>query len=352
VPFINDQFDFNNEQITKTRQQQQVTRTSRFKFKPEAVMAALQTRIVGQQAVLDSMRAMLYTLKADFADKHKPLSVILFLGPTGVGKTETVRVLAESILGNADRLCRIDMNTLAQEHYTAALTGSPPGYIGSKEGQTLFDVEKIKGSFSKPGIVLFDEIEKANQSVLRSLMNVLDTGKLSLTSGVGEIDFTNTLIFMTSNLGAKELSATKKRFSRGWRALLRLTPPSQKALLDQAMNTQFDPEFINRIEQVLTFDWLGESTTELLVDLELDKLNKRLHQRYTSVEINAEVRKYLSEAYDARYGARDIARRIRTELEPRLAESMLKEPEQYEFEAEMNAGKLSFRTRHSLNNVS
>ncbi len=351
MPFINDQLDFNNEQLAKTRQQQQIARTSRFKFNPEAVMANLQTRIIGQQAVLDSMRAMLYTLKADFADKHKPLSVILFLGPTGVGKTETVRVLAESILGNADRLCRIDMNTLAQEHYTAALTGSPPGYVGSKEGQTLFDVEKIKGSFSKPGIVLFDEIEKANQSVVRSLMNVLDTGKLLLTSGVGEIDFTNTLIFMTSNLGAKELSETQKSFSRGWRALFKLTPPSQKVLLDQALNTQFDPEFINRIERILPFDWLGESATELLGGLELDKLNRRLHARCASVKINADVRKFLRGTYDARYGARDIARRIRTELEPELAESMLKEPEQYEFEAEMNAGKLSFRARHSFNKV-
>jgi ATP-dependent Clp protease ATP-binding subunit ClpA len=134
VPFINDQLDFNNEQLAKTRQQQQIVRTSRFKFNPEAVVDNLQTRIIGQQAVLDSMRVMFYTLKADFADKHKPLSVILFLGPTGVGKTETVRVWAEFILGNADRLCHIDMNTLAQEHYTAALTGSPPGYVGSKEG--------------------------------------------------------------------------------------------------------------------------------------------------------------------------------------------------------------------------
>lgn len=351
MPFINDQVSFNNEQLAKTQQQQQIARTSRFRFNPEAVMADLQTRIIGQQAVLDSMRAMLYTLKADFADKHKPLSVILFLGPTGVGKTETVRVLAESILGEADRLCRIDMNTLAQEHYTAALTGSPPGYVGSREGQTLFDVEKIKGSFSKPGIVLFDEIEKANQSVVRCLMNVLDTGKLLLTSGVEEIDFTNTLIFMTSNLGAKELCETQKSFSRGWRALLKLTPPSQKALLDQALNTQFDPEFINRIERTLAFDWLGESATELLVDLELDKLNRRLHTRCASVKINVDVRKYLSGTYDARYGARYIARRIRTELEPKLAESMLKQPEQYEFEAEMHAGKLSLRARRSFNKL-
>jgi ATP-dependent Clp protease ATP-binding subunit ClpA len=117
------------------------------------------------------------------------------------------------------------------------------------------------------------------------------------------------------------------------------------------LNTQFDPKFINRIERILPFDWLGKSATELLVGLELDNLNKRLHARCASVETNADVRKYLSGTYDVRFGALDIAKRIRTELEPKLAESMLKEPEQYEFEAEMNAGKLSFRARHSFNKL-
>jgi ATP-dependent Clp protease ATP-binding subunit ClpA len=343
VPSINDRLDHNSDQLAKQRYQQQAARTSRFKFEPETVLADLQARIVGQSAVLNSMRAMLYSLKADFGDKHKPLSVTLFLGPTGVGKTETVRVLAESLLGSADKLCRIDMNTLAQEHYSAALTGSPPGYVGSKEGQTLFDVEKINGSFSQPGIVLFDEIEKADQSVIRSLMNVLDTGKLLLTSGVSEIDFTNTMIFMTSNLGAKELSATRKSYSKSWRALLKLQPPSQQALLDHALNAKFDPEFINRIDRILPFDWLDASDTNLLVDLELDKLNRRLHSRYASLRISTDVREYLSGTYDARYGDRDIARYIRTELEPKLAEIMLKEPDQFEFKAEMIDDKLKLR---------
>jgi ATP-dependent Clp protease ATP-binding subunit ClpA len=345
MPFINDQLDHNSEQLARRQQQCQAARTSRFKFKPEAVMADLQSRIVGQPAVLDAMHGMLYTLKADFSDDQKPLSVMLFLGPTGVGKTETVRVLAESILGDANGLCRIDMNTLAQEHYSAALTGSPPGYVGSKEGQTLFDLEKIKGRFSEPGIVLFDEIEKADKGVVRSLMNILDTGKLMLTSGVTEIDFSNTLIFMTSNLGAKELSETSKVYSQGWRALLKLKPPSQDVVLDQALNDHFDPEFINRIDRILPFDWLGKSDTGLLVELELNKLNKRLHARNASVTASANVCLYLSGTYDARYGARDIARRLRTELEPKLAQAMLEQPKQVEFETNIINGELQVRAK-------
>ena len=132
MPFINDQLNQNNKQIERDKLDQSINRVSRFKFNPEKVMSLLQKRIIGQPHVISAMQDMLFTLKADFADKSRPLSVMLFMGPTGVGKTETVRILAEAILGSTDRLCRIDMNTLAQEHYTAAITGSPPGYLGSK----------------------------------------------------------------------------------------------------------------------------------------------------------------------------------------------------------------------------
>lgn len=340
MPFINEQLNHNTDQVSRRRYEQQASRASRFKFDPEQVVSALQERIVGQLPVLSAMQDMLYTLKADFGDKNRPLSVMLFMGPTGVGKTETVRVLAESILGSTDRLCRIDMNTLAQEHYSAALTGSPPGYVGSKEGQTLFDVEKIKGTFSEPGIVLFDEIEKADQSVVRSLMNILDTGKLTLTSGISEIDFSNSLIFMTSNLGAQEFSKILKNYSQGWRAAFRLTPPSQKTIFDQVLNAHFDPEFINRIDHILPFDRLDHSKLESLLDLELSKLNKRLRARQASVRVDANARQYLGKTYDTRYGARDIARRIRIELEPKLAQAMLHHPEQIEFSISMESGKL------------
>lgn len=335
MPFINEQLDHNAEQLERRRYQQKAARASRFKFKPEDVITTLHEQIVGQANVLSAVEDMLFTLKADFGNSQRPLSVMLFTGPTGVGKTETVRLLAESMLGDADKLCSIDMNTLAQEHYSAAITGSPPGYVGSKEGQTLFDLEKIRGTFSEPGIVLFDEIEKADNNVVRALMNILDTGKLQLTSGLSEIDFSNTLIFMTSNIAAKEQTATIKKYAHGWRALLKLKPPASEILLDAGLNDHFDPEFINRIDRILPFNSLNSAQLESLFELELAKLNNRLKARNAAVQADADAQAYLCKAYDARYGARDIARRIRVELEPKLSRAMLNHPEISNFEARM-----------------
>ena len=150
----------------------------RFIFEPDKVMAMLAQRILGQPHVLHAMRQMLQIVKADISDTQRPLYVGLLVGATGVGKTELVRVLAEALHGQSDAFCRIDMNTLAQDHYAAAITGAPPGYVGSKEGNNLFELEKIQGSYSRPGIVLFDEIEKAGPQVIRSLLNVIETGQL------------------------------------------------------------------------------------------------------------------------------------------------------------------------------
>lgn len=308
-------------------------RPSRFRFDPHKVISTLQTRIVGQEHVLQAMEDVLLTVKADFNSPHRPLSVILFLGSTGVGKTETVRVIAEAILGSADKMCRIDMNTLSQAHYTAALTGSPPGYVGSKEGQTLFNADHIKGSFSEPGIVLFDEIEKANTDVLRALLNVLDTGKLALTSGVKELDFSNTLIFMTSNIGVREMTQQLAIYQKGWRRWLGLTPKNESDILDKALTEHFDPEFLNRIDRIIPFNHLHEETLDNLVSIELEKLNKQLGRRNVFVSLDKPVRLYLCNDYDARYGARSLARRMRLELEPKLAKALLHYPEDNIFTA-------------------
>src|SRR5690606_18162368 len=227
MPFINDMLaDINTKEATAPSVQSPLAAVtaaspaSRFLFDPDTVMARLKSRIVGQDSALDSIESILRILKADIGDPRRPLAVTLLMGPTGVGKTEVVRVLAEAIHGQSDAFCRIDMNTLAQDHYAAAITGAPPGYVGSKEGNSLFDLEKAQGSYSRPGIVLFDEIEKAGTEVLRALLNVIDTGQLRLTSGTKTIDFRNSLIFMTSNLGAREIQRYEQSFTRGWRRFL------------------------------------------------------------------------------------------------------------------------------------
>jgi ATP-dependent Clp protease ATP-binding subunit ClpA len=331
LPFINEQLEHQQERVARADAERRIARASCFRFDPEDVMALLRHRIVGQDQALAEMEAMLFTVKADFSSRTSPLAVLFFLGPTGVGKTEIVRVLSEAIHGDANHMCRIDMNTLAQTHYSAAITGSPPGYVGSKEGQTLFNIDAIKGSYSAPGIVLFDEIEKASRDVVRAILNVLDTGKLTLTSGAKEIDFTNALIFMTSNIGAKEYSRQLEKYQRGWRHVLGLKARDESKVLDRALHAHFDPEFLNRIERIVPFNRLDASRQHHIIELEIQKLNQRLARKDAQISCDASAISYLSQSYDERFGARGMRRKIRTVLEPLLARAMFDQPEQSEF---------------------
>lgn len=331
MPFITDKLAANAEAVRQEKYNKQANRTSRFLFEPQKVMSLLRSRIVGQDAILDSIEDLLITVKADFGSKQNPLGVCLLLGPTGVGKTETVKVIAEAILGDAANICRIDMNTLAQGHYSAAITGAPPGYVGSKEGQTLFNIEAIQGSFSSPGIVLFDEIEKANRDVVRALLNILDTGKLRLSSGTKSIDFSNALIFMTSNIGAKAYSEELARYQSGWRRWLGLEPTQKATIIAQALSDHFDPEFINRIDRQLHFNTLNDHWFAALVDVEIIKLNQRLTKLNVSVSLESSVYAFLKLTYDNKYGARDVNRKIRTLIEPKLARALIDNKEKQRF---------------------
>ncbi|MBB60328.1 AAA family ATPase [Stutzerimonas balearica] len=328
MPFVNDLIEHNRAQagqpVEPARQQ---AKASRFLFEVEAVMALLRGRIVGQPAVLDAVEAMLRVVKADLGDPERPLAVNLFVGPTGVGKTEIVRLLALAIHGRADAFCRIDMGTLAQDHYASALTGAPPGYVGSKEGSTLLDAEAIAGSFSRPGIVLFDELEKAGPEVIRSLLGVLDSGQLRLTAGSRTLDFRNALVFFTSNAGAREAWAVFHRHAHGWRRWLRRSAPAEQRTVEAALEQRLDPEFLNRLDRVLLFQRLDRDWYDAVLSIELARLNERLGRRGGRVELAAEARRLLCADPDPRYGAREIARRLRTRLQPVLAEALLHAPQ-------------------------
>lgn len=342
MPFINDVIENNKKLNDESKPVHDRFRTSRFRFDPDQAIELLKTRIIGQADMHDSIADMLHVVKADFGPGDRPLAVFLFVGSTGVGKTETVRVLAEAILGSAEQMCRIDMNTLAQEHYTAALTGAPPGYVGSKENHTLFDFEKIEGSYSKPGIVLFDEIEKSSKEVARALLNVLDSGRLELSAGTKRLNFNNCLIFMTSNEGARELDGYRRKFERGWRRWLRRRPSrvAEQGILNAALQRKFDLEFINRIDRTVFFEALDQRFLDEVLSVELALLNKRLSRHSVSVRLDAAARRHLINGHDSRFGARHLRRRIRAHLEPELARALNTERESGTFVVSCQTGTL------------
>lgn len=314
----------------------------RFHFEPLEVMQLLKQRIIGQEDALNEIEKMLHVVKADFSSPERPLSVTLMLGPTGVGKTETVRLISEVIYGRPDAFCRIDMNTLAQEHYAAAITGAPPGYVGSKEGHSLFDETAIAGSHTRPGIVLFDELEKASTEVLRGLMNVLDSGKLTLTSGTKTIDFRNCMIFMTSNVGAQAAQQYLDKLNflpeKIQKVCLKRVPVS--SIIKKVMQRKFDPEFINRIDRVLQYQPVQDDALPKLVEIELEKLNQRLQHQKRSIQLTDAAKAHFYQNHDIRYGARHLARKIRVELEPILAVYFLNYPEQTEIHLDAQFGQL------------
>ncbi|SFO21329.1 C-terminal, D2-small domain-containing protein, of ClpB protein [Roseovarius lutimaris] len=304
---------------------------SRFSFDMAVVERELRSSIIGQDSAIDEVLDILKVVRADIGDPRKPLASLLFCGPTGVGKTETVRTVARALYGDADAMCRIDMNTLAQEHYAASFTGAPPGYVGSKEGTTILDQEKIEGTRNLPGIVLFDELEKASNEVVLALLNVFDNGLLTVASGERTYSFRNAIIFMSSNLGARELMALDDK--RGG-LLSKLTGKVKDRrtrahdIVMKCLLERFPPEFVNRIDHVDTFNWIDRDTIPSLVDVELERLNRRLRRHGVVVTINHAVRDLLSETgYDKRFGARGLRRAMRRHLEFPLATFLLEPSE-------------------------
>lgn len=301
---------------------------SRYCFDVDAIVEAVRSEIVGQDEAVKSLERVLRIVRADISDPRRPLHTALLLGPTGVGKTEMVRALARSLHGDADAFCRVDMNTLSQEHYAAALTGAPPGYVGSKEGNTVLDQAVIEGSVHKPGIVLFDEVEKASDEVIEALLNVFDNGRLVVASGQRTYSFRNTLIFMTSNLGARDLQAYEERSGRvpyRWFRDHRGRQPAQVLrMVEKQLLKRFSHEFVNRIDTVTVFNWLGSDVVRKLVSLELDRLNRRLLRHRVRLRLREPVRERVARTgYDRKFGARALRRAMRHEVEAPLAYYLL-----------------------------
>jgi ATP-dependent Clp protease ATP-binding subunit ClpC len=276
----------------------------------------LHNRVIGQEEAVTAVSRAIRRARAGLKDPKRPIGSFIFLGPTGVGKTELARALAESIFGDEDAMIRIDMSEFMERHSTARLVGAPPGYVGFEEGGQL--TEKVR---RKPySVVLLDEVEKAHPEVFNILLQVLDDGRL--TDGKGRtVDFRNTCIIMTSNVGAE---AIKKGGTLGFKPDNASKYEDMKGKVMEDLKRTFRPEFLNRIDEIIVFHSLDESQITRIVDLMVKDLQKRLAEQDIQFSLTDEAKAYLAkQGYDPQYGARPLKRAIQRYIEDKLSEALL-----------------------------
>ena len=280
----------------------------------------LKGKVIGQQTAIDKLVKAIQRTRVGLKDPKKPIGSFIFLGPTGVGKTELAKVLATYLFDKDDALVRIDMSEYMEKFSVSRLVGAPPGYVGYEEGGQL--TEKIR---RKPySVVLLDEIEKAHPDVFNILLQVLDDG--ILTDGLGRrVDFRNTIIIMTSNIGVRDL----KDFGAGIGFASKNKSENQddvmKATIQSALKKAFSPEFLNRLDDVIVFNSLQRGDIHHIIDLMLGKLLGRVLNLGYTVELTEKAKDFLAEkGYDPQYGARPLARAIQRYLEDPVAEEILK----------------------------
>jgi len=278
----------------------------------------LHNRVIGQQDAVQSISKAVRRARAGLKDPKRPIGSFIFLGPTGVGKTELAKALAEAMFGEEDAMIRVDMSEFMEKHSVSRLVGSPPGYVGHEEGGQL--TEKVR---RKPySVILFDEIEKAHPDVFNMLLQVLDDGRLTDAQG-RTVDFRNTVIIMTSNVGAQELKDNK---FVGFGAST--TGPDYETIRKTMMNelkNQFRPEFLNRVDDIIVFHKLEKEHLKEIVTLMVENLAKRLEEQDIHITLtDAAKEKIADEGYDPEYGARPLARAIQKNIEDELSEELLK----------------------------
>ncbi len=278
---------------------------------------ALKAKIIGQDNAIDKIVKAIQRNRVGLKDPNKPIGTFMFLGPTGVGKTHLAKKLAEQLFDSADTLIRVDMSEYMEKFTVSRLVGAPPGYVGYDEGGQL--TEQVR---RRPySVVLLDEIEKAHPDVFNLLLQVMDEGRL--TDGLGRrIDFKNTIIIMTSNIGTRQLKdfGTGVGFS---------TPRSDEkamaqSVINKALHKAFSPEFLNRVDDIIMFDALDKEAIFKIIDIELDGFYKRISSLGYTLSLSDEAKEYIAgRGYDAQYGARPLKRAIQKYLEDPLAEILI-----------------------------
>ncbi|MEL7216763.1 MAG: AAA family ATPase, partial [Pseudomonadota bacterium] len=270
---------------------------------------AIGARVIGQRPAVAAVANAVRRSRAGLSDPNRPMGSFLFLGPTGVGKTELTKALAEFLFDDDSAMVRIDMSEFMEKHSVSRMIGAPPGYVGYDEGGVLTEAVRRRPY----QVILFDEVEKAHGDVFNVLLQVLDEGRL--TDGQGRVvDFKNTLIILTSNLGAQ--------------ALTDLAPgapvSAARASVMGAVQAHFRPEFLNRLDEIVLFERLTRDHMDGIVDVQLGVLAARLAERKITLDFDAEARMWLSDkGYDPIYGARPLKRVIQRHVQDRLAEVLL-----------------------------
>ncbi|WP_313164136.1 ATP-dependent Clp protease ATP-binding subunit [Sedimentibacter sp.] len=281
----------------------------------------LHKRVIGQEQAVEALSKAIRRSRVGLKDPKKPIGSFIFLGPTGVGKTELSKALAESMFGDENAIIRVDMSEFMEKHSVSKLIGSPPGYVGFDEGGQL--TEKIR---RKPySVILFDEIEKAHPDVFNILLQLLDDGRLTDAKG-RTVDFKNTVIIMTSNVGA---STIKKQKTLGFAANSSNEEKDEYEKMKEnvlgELKRSFRPEFLNRIDEIIVFHSLNKDHIKEIVSLMIDNLSKRLEQLNVKIELDDKAKELLAdEGFDPMFGARPLQREIRRRIEDRLSEELLK----------------------------
>lgn len=281
----------------------------------------LHKRVIGQEPAVESVAKAIRRARVGLKDPKKPIGSFIFLGPTGVGKTELSKALAEAMFGDEDAIIRIDMSEYMEKHSVSKLVGSPPGYVGFDEGGQL--TEKVR---RKPySVILFDEIEKAHPDVFNILLQLLDDGRLTDSKG-RTVDFKNTVVIMTSNVGANTIRNQRTfGFAKDSSDSEKNEYEKMKENVLEKLKKTFRPEFLNRVDEIIVFHSLNKEHIKEIVTLMIDNLQNRLKELGISIEVDDKAKDILTEeGFDPIYGARPLQRAIRKKIEDNLSEELLK----------------------------